>query len=298
MAKRFTDSDKWDDPWFLDLPNGHKLLWIFILDKCNHAGIFKVSKRSIDFHLETETDLEEIKKVFKKRIHIINEQKWFITKFIEYQYGELQKNNRVHNSVIQLLKKEGVFKVYQQTLIGAKDKDIYKDKDKVKDKVNGVFSFEDFWKTYPHRNNKKIGKKECREWWVKNANSAELRGQIKIGVEEYRRDKLRIPDPEEFIASAPDPIRFLRRNIWKDYYDAKLEQEKKIDKTERWIKTDLFPASPCECGGSFFYYQKYKGQISTDERIPKCDKCGGGYNYPKVNNKEKQKIKDFDMKRI
>ena len=131
MAKRYTDSLKWDDPFFADLPNDYKLLWIFILDKCNHAGIYKLNPRMAEFCLGTKYDWNKVLGVFKGRIQSLNEEKWFIPKFIEYQYGVLTDTNRVHNSIIQILNKEGL-----RTVLGSKDKD--KDQDKVKDKDKDI----------------------------------------------------------------------------------------------------------------------------------------------------------------
>ena len=138
MPKRFSDSLKWDDPFFSELSNEYKLLWIYILDKCDHAGIFKVNKKMAEFCLNVKFNWNEIQGVFKGRIQTLNGEKWFIPKFIEFQYGILSENNRVHNSVIQILKKEGVYKGLERTVLGPKDKDKEKDKDKVKDKLKDI----------------------------------------------------------------------------------------------------------------------------------------------------------------
>ena len=42
MAKRMTDTDKWKKRFVRDLSPQHKLLWFYILDDCNHAGIWEV----------------------------------------------------------------------------------------------------------------------------------------------------------------------------------------------------------------------------------------------------------------
>ena len=42
MAKRFTDNEKWKKRFFKNLEPKYKLLWIYILDDCNHAGIWDV----------------------------------------------------------------------------------------------------------------------------------------------------------------------------------------------------------------------------------------------------------------
>jgi hypothetical protein len=42
MAKRFTDSEKWKKPFIKKLPMQYKLLWFYLLDDCNHAGVWQV----------------------------------------------------------------------------------------------------------------------------------------------------------------------------------------------------------------------------------------------------------------
>ena len=132
MANRFTDSGKWDDPWFRKLSCKHKAFWFFLLDKCTHAGIWKVDFESASFHIGEDLTEKEIIDVFNGRIHPFKD-KWFIPKFIFFQYGSLSECNRVHKSVIDILEKEGLFKVYRKTLLGLMDMD--KDKDKDKDNI-------------------------------------------------------------------------------------------------------------------------------------------------------------------
>jgi len=135
LANRFTDSGKWDDPWFRKLPCKYKAFWFFVLDKCTHAGIWKVDYESATFHIGEEILLTEAIKIFEGRIYEYK-GKWFIPKFIFFQYGILSEANRVHKSVIDILEKEGLSKVYGKTLIGLKDKDKDMDKDKDKEKEN------------------------------------------------------------------------------------------------------------------------------------------------------------------
>ncbi|CAK0768479.1 hypothetical protein CCP3SC15_380001 [Gammaproteobacteria bacterium] len=137
MAKRFTATEKWNDPWFSDLSDKEKLFWIYLLDNCNHAGIWDVNWRLIKFHIAGFFYKAES---FKDRIYEISESKWFIPKFIDFQYGELNPENRVHSSIIMIHQKEGVCKPLISPLQGAKDKDKDQDKEKdqVKDKEGGV----------------------------------------------------------------------------------------------------------------------------------------------------------------
>ena len=41
MAKRFHDTEIWKEDWFLSLPLNYREFWFYILDSCDHAGIWK-----------------------------------------------------------------------------------------------------------------------------------------------------------------------------------------------------------------------------------------------------------------
>ena len=107
MAKRFTDTMKWNEDWFLEIKNPHKLFWIYICDNCNHAGIFKPNKRMFELMLGARIDIDLFLKEInsdKQRILELANGRWYLTKFIEFQYGgKLNANNRVHKSILEML---------------------------------------------------------------------------------------------------------------------------------------------------------------------------------------------------
>lgn len=129
MAKRFTDTEKWRDPWFCGLTIEEKCFWSFILDNSNLAGIWQVNWPLVKFYLPSFKFKEES---FKDRVYKLTPEKWFIPKFVKFQYGELQSSNRLHQRIIFELSKEGVSIPLQYPFEGVKDKE--EDKDKVKDK--------------------------------------------------------------------------------------------------------------------------------------------------------------------
>ena len=130
MANRFTATEKWIDPWFCELNEKDKLFWIYIVDNCDHAGIWQVNWPLVRFHIK---DYVFNEKVFNSRIIKLKNDKWFIPKFIEFQYKTgLNPENRAHQSVINILKKEGAYKGLERGIKARKDTD--KDKDKDKDK--------------------------------------------------------------------------------------------------------------------------------------------------------------------
>ena len=169
MAKRFTDSDKWDKMWFMELPSKYKLLWQYMLDNCDHAGIWSPNLRLAEFQIGEDFTEAEISLHFMQtgRVHYVGEvpQKWFIKAFVQFQYGPLNPANRVHISVISRLEGLGAIKHLTSPLQGAKDKDKDKDldtdKDKDKDKsprkrktYNYSPEFQTFWKAYPRSEDK------------------------------------------------------------------------------------------------------------------------------------------------
>lgn len=140
MAKRFTDSRKWDDGWFLELSNDNKILWIYLLDKCNHAGIYKKSPK-LELCCLGFTITPEILVPFDDRIKTIDNDKYFIPKFIKFQYGELNPAVNCHKSVIEELKRtvnQPLFKGCSTLMNKNKDKD--KDKD-IRDRGVGKGGF-------------------------------------------------------------------------------------------------------------------------------------------------------------
>jgi hypothetical protein len=148
MAKRFTDSAKWDDPWFAELPSKYKLFYIYLLDECDHAGVWKVNFRKANFMIGETLEQAEVLRYMSDRVKRIDEAYWFVSKFIKFQYGGL-KNDNVGISVKSILKKHGLTdfineekeapaKPLPSPSLGAKDKDMVKDMDMDKEE-GGIF---------------------------------------------------------------------------------------------------------------------------------------------------------------
>jgi hypothetical protein len=136
MSKRFTDTEKWKKPFIKNLKGAYKLLWLYIIDDCDHAGVWQVDMDIAQIRIGEKLDKTTAEKLFGEKIEVFdNGEKWFIPSFIDFQYGKLNTKNRVHNSVIDILESyqnKGLVRGLQ----GRKDKD--KDKDKDKEDIGGV----------------------------------------------------------------------------------------------------------------------------------------------------------------
>jgi len=139
MSKRFTDSEKWKDDWFFDLPDTLKLFWIYILDNCDHAGIWKPTKGLVKSFIRAPIDFERVlEEEFKGRVFLLESGKWFIPKFLKFQYpsGLSMDVSTTKGVIIKLKEEKGyerVIELFGKGYITLKDKD--KDKDKAKDVV-------------------------------------------------------------------------------------------------------------------------------------------------------------------
>lgn len=142
MSKRFTDTEKWEDPWFRNLLKEYQFFWIYLLDRCDNAGVWKVDFEAAEFYLKQKCEEKEILNVFKDRVIAFdNGQRWFIPKFITFQYGLLDEACRPHNSVINLLKGFGLINRLSTEIKGIhtlKDKTKTR-QDKDKTKISGHF---------------------------------------------------------------------------------------------------------------------------------------------------------------
>ena len=141
MAKRYRATDIWKKPFIKSLPAVYKLFWFYLLDDCDHAGIWQVDFEVAELRVGEKLNPKTAIAAFGDKIQVFdNGTKWFIVDFIEFQYGELNEKNKVHKSVIDILRKNklGSFKGLASPLQDAKDKDKEKDKDKDKDQDKDI----------------------------------------------------------------------------------------------------------------------------------------------------------------
>ena len=147
MAKRFLDTNLFRKRWIRELDTDMKLFWIYLLTDCDHAGIWDVDVERASFQLKLDLNQDKILKTFDRKINNFKVDKWFIPKFVQYQYGELNPNNKAHLSVIKILTKYGLYKGHTSPSQAPKDKE--KDKVKIKEtKRNQLLDIRDNLKEY------------------------------------------------------------------------------------------------------------------------------------------------------
>jgi hypothetical protein len=96
--KRFTETDKWRDSWFRKLRPMSKLAFYYVVENCDAAGVWDPDFDLADFAIGEKLNWIEVLTDFGDRVKTLQNGKWHLTKFIEFQYGEL----------IEILKGHGI----------------------------------------------------------------------------------------------------------------------------------------------------------------------------------------------
>ena len=141
MAKRFTETAKWRDGWFLKLPARYKLAWIYVCDECDHAGFIEIVEPLANMQIGEDIDWVEFVSYCTDKIIDLGEGKFWVKAFCDFQYGTLNPENRVHKSVLNRFEKMGLASPLKAPSEGAKDKE----KDKEKDSRNKDSAADDDW---------------------------------------------------------------------------------------------------------------------------------------------------------
>lgn len=109
MAKRFIDTGLFDDPWFMDLSKDAKIAWVYLVTKCDHAGIIQINEKL--FKVMTGVNsLGTVQQELNGRLIQLRDSYYFIPKFINYQYPGFPKSNvNQQSGAIKRLQEFGLY---------------------------------------------------------------------------------------------------------------------------------------------------------------------------------------------
>jgi hypothetical protein len=167
MGKRFTEIEKWGDPWYRRLSPLHKLAWQFFCDACDAAGVLDLDSELADFQIGDVVDWEGFLRVAGDRVERLESGKFWIVGFIGFQYGKLSEGCAGHNNVFRSLRKHNL-ESRVLTRVLTRVRSTHKDKDKDKDKTltskessnkKHVDYFSLFWEIV----HVKVGREGCRK---------------------------------------------------------------------------------------------------------------------------------------
>lgn len=150
MSKRLSDTEIWKKPWFRKLNPKEKLAFIYIKDTCDPIGIWTPDFELAELFIGGSVDWDNFLNKVNGNIVVLNNGKWWLIDFCNFQYGELKEDekNPARKSFVKMLKNTGLWEFYREytesqkgvlrpigvTLPTPKEKEKEKEKDKDKDK--------------------------------------------------------------------------------------------------------------------------------------------------------------------
>lgn len=233
MAKRFTDTDKWKRPWFRKLPFKAKLVWFYLLDNCDHCGVWAADFELLEFQTGMKISEADFAEWFAGKFKALDRDKFFFPSFIAFQQGALSPQKNAHKPIIAFLEKNGLSldevpipsDTHQVPIGMGPSKGNSKGKGKSKEGGPGEtepdFDFEAVYAKYPLKEGKANGLKTCKA----QIKTPEDFADLEKAVDRYRAlNQLKEPQFLKHFST------FM--NCWRDYLDDEVGTADTIDPAE------------------------------------------------------------------
>ena len=136
--KRFFDTEMVLRPWFRSLDPRLKCLWLFMVSRCDMAGVIDMDWGLASFAIGQPVTVADMQAMNGNAVAIVG-SKILIPGFIPFQYGELNDRSPVHKGVLKALESHGIEYPFELDKLNRVSKglsnpmDTTKDKDKDKD---------------------------------------------------------------------------------------------------------------------------------------------------------------------
>mgnify|MGYP003136333538 CR=1 FL=1 len=192
MKKRFTDTEKWRDPWFRKLSAGAKLSWMWLLDNCDAAGVIDPDWELAAFQIGEEVSEKAIGEL-KSRVETLPDGKLFIPKFIIFQYKTISPSCKAHNPVFESLEKHNLAERVCDTLLEGLGKGPRKGKGKGQDKAfaEGMRSRPPTLEELKAYAKEVPCSEDCAEGYQNDRqalNWTKVKGGLQVTIEDWRSD--------------------------------------------------------------------------------------------------------------
>jgi len=100
--KRLVETTRWRDPWFRRLSPLAKLLFCYLTDNCDQAGLMDLDLDAAQFDIGAPIKSEHIAEL-ADRVQRLEDGKLFLPRFIVFQCGTLSENCPAHKPVLKLV---------------------------------------------------------------------------------------------------------------------------------------------------------------------------------------------------
>lgn len=218
MAKRFTATDKWSDKWFRKLSPSLKLGWLYLTDNCDAAGVIELDEELAEFKIGTAVDWDSLFGLAESRIKKLDDGKWWLTKFLTFQYGKLSWACPAHRPAIQAIEKNNLSRYLSNSFRKAIGKQLVNNGMVISSSLSeggckgetlslADQNFERFWEVFPA--GRKGSKKETRKSWERAVKEADPQVLIAAAI-----DYAASPVGQGQFVKGPAP--WLNQGCWED----------------------------------------------------------------------------------
>lgn len=140
--KRFTETDKWKDGWFLSLTPQEKLLFFYLFENCDSAGVFEIVIPILEVFVGSSIRIDEFLDKAGDRIQKLDDGKYWLSRFCKIQYpGGVSPSAKVHSKVRHSIQKHklpepigNLSNTYSIPIPDLSNRSQDKDKEEVEDK--------------------------------------------------------------------------------------------------------------------------------------------------------------------
>jgi len=122
----------------MKLPIEDKCAIMYIKDACDNVGVWSPNTELAEYIIKAKPNWDTLLGSCNGNIEVLDNGKWFLTDFCDFQYGELNENCKPHKSYMRLLEKHGLL---ERVLLSSRkgmytlqEKEKEKEKDKEKEK--------------------------------------------------------------------------------------------------------------------------------------------------------------------
>ena len=110
QVKIFSETNKWNDLWFRNLTPVEKLIYLYVCDRCDHAGIWEFDPDMLILHTKIDFINEDSwLEAFSPKIEKLPNGKWWIKNYITFQNPKgISRKFKHCNPIYASLEKNGI----------------------------------------------------------------------------------------------------------------------------------------------------------------------------------------------